>query len=153
MDGVRYTKRAEAESMGDMYVNTRTEFIGDGAKWRMSVGAISLADREGGAIYKKCLGIQHHFAKQFMRAFDNVDCLITPTLYRQARRVEEAGNFKIDNFSRKFLVPANFTGIPAMSIPCGNVGGLPIGLQIMCGKQEDAKMFAIARFIEQHLSA
>lgn len=88
--------------------------------------------------------IRRHLKQDFQNVFENIDVLITPTLPIQTPKIgadtvelngEEVG--VLDHIIR-FTGPFNITGLPALSVPCGFKGHLPIGIQIV-GKPFDEK--------------
>lgn len=94
--------------------------------------------------YVQAQQIRRHLKQDFQNIFEEVDVLITPTLPIQTPKIgsdtvelngEEVG--VLDHIIR-FTGPGNITGLPALSVPCGFKGNLPIGLQIM-GKAFDEK--------------
>jgi len=93
-------------------------------------------------------------AKQFIKKelekdFEKVDFIILPSVPRLPHRlnskisVEEMYNYDM------FTIPANLAGICAMSLPCGKVGNVPVGIQLMCSAFEEEKMFDIAEKLER----
>ncbi|MCL2846143.1 MAG: aspartyl/glutamyl-tRNA amidotransferase subunit A [Firmicutes bacterium] len=145
--GTRYTQSKAAETLEELYLASRTEFFGDQVKTRMVSGSISLAWSDGHSIYKKGLEMQRQFTADFAKVFEEVDCLLLPTMIGPAACVEKY--YARVNENRVFLTPANFAHVPAMTVPCGVVDGLPIGLQIICKKYDEATMFAVAKMFEE----
>jgi aspartyl-tRNA(Asn)/glutamyl-tRNA(Gln) amidotransferase subunit A len=151
-DGARYGTRAEGvQDILDMYLRSRSQGFGDEVKRRIMLGTYVLSAGYYEAYYRKGQKVRRLIKEDFDKAFQEVNCIITPTSPTTAFKLGE----KIDDpltmyLSDIYTVSANLAGIPAISIPCGNDHqGLPIGLQIL-GKQFDEEtILRTANFIEQ----
>jgi aspartyl-tRNA(Asn)/glutamyl-tRNA(Gln) amidotransferase subunit A len=148
-DGIRYGYRtSKAKNLLETYLKTRAEGFGDEAKRRIMLGTYALSAGYYDAYYLQAQKMRTLIRQDFEKVFEDVDCLITPTAPTAAFKIGE----KIDNpltmyLSDVFTVSANVAGLPAVSVPCGVAGKLPVGLQIM-GKWFDEKtMFDLAKLI------
>ena len=151
-DGVRYGHRADnAENLLDMYCKSRAEGFGPEVKRRIMLGTYALSSGYYDAYYKKAQQLRMVVTEDFLRAFAQVDALISPTCPNTAF---DLGS-KVDDPLAMYLtdigtITANLAGIPAMSIPAGfDSEGMPIGLQIMSPQLSEAKLFNIAYKFEQ----
>ena len=139
-DGIKYGLSEKAENMLSAYVKTRGIGFGDEVKRRIMLGSYALSHGYYEAYYKKALAVRTLIKKDFDEAFKKIDILLAPVTPTPAFKLGE----KIDNpiqmyLSDIFTLPVNLAGLPALSLPCGKVGKLPVGLQII-GKQFDEKI-------------
>lgn len=132
-DGVRYGYRAqEAEDVVSMFQKTRRYGFGKEVKRRIMLGTYALSSGYYDAYYLKALKVRTLVKQDFDRAFEKFDLLAAPTASHPAFRHGE----KVDDPLAMYLsdvltIPINLAGIPAISVPCGFVRDLPVGLQLI----------------------
>jgi len=150
-DGVKYGLRvADYKNLMDMYIKTRSQGFGPEVKRRIMIGTYSLSAGYYSAYYKKASQVRTLITRDFKRAFEKCDVLAAPVAPTAAFRLGE----KIDDplqmyLSDIFTIPVNLAGIPGISVPCGlTSNGLPIGLQLMAGHFEEAKLLTVAYNME-----
>ncbi|MEW5757855.1 MAG: Asp-tRNA(Asn)/Glu-tRNA(Gln) amidotransferase subunit GatA [Candidatus Omnitrophota bacterium] len=150
-DGVRFGKQAEGKSMIEMVANTRGLGFGNEVKRRIFLGTFVLSHGYYDAYYKNALKARTLVKNDFDKAFDEVDCIITPTSPTPAFRIGEKLNDPLSMYlSDICTINVNLAGIPAMSLPCGfTKQGLPIGLQIMAKAFNEEVIFKTAYSYEQ----
>ena len=142
-DGVRYGYRCQdPKDLMDLYKRSRGEGFGAEVKRRIMTGTYVLSAGYYDAYYLKAQRVRQLINQDFRRAFEQVDVLIGPT----APDVAFAIGAKTDDPIQMYLndiytIGANLAGVPAISIPCGFVRDLPVGMQI-CGPH-----FAEARLL------
>ncbi len=131
-DGVRYGLRAEgATDLLDMYTRTRHDGFGPEVKRRVMLGTYALSSGYYDAYYGRAQRVRTKIAEDFASAFAEVDFIITPTAPTVAFKLGEKTGDPLAMYLNDFCtVPMSLAGIPAISIPCGLSGGLPVGLQI-----------------------
>jgi len=145
-DGVRYTLRAEGDTLADMYRNTRGHGFGAEVKRRIMLGTYVLSAGYYDAYYKKAQQVRTLIARDFTEAFDNVDAILAPVSPFPAFKIGE----KVDDplamyLSDVYTLTGDLAGVPCMSVPCGESrDGLPIGLQIFAKHFDEATMLRIA---------
>lgn len=150
-DGVKYGLRARGNDLLDMYLKTRSKGFGNEVKRRIMLGTYSLSAGYYDAYYKKALQVRTLIKRDFEKAFEGVDYIVTPTAPSPAFKIGE----KIDDplqmyLSDIFTISVNLAGVPAISIPCGfNSQGLPIGLQIIGKPFDEAGLLQLAYAYEQ----
>lgn len=150
-DGVRYGLRdVKAESVIDMFASSRALGFGPEVKRRIMLGTYALSSGYYDAYYLKALKVRRLIKEDFDRAFDKYDVLVTPTAPTVAFKLHE----KTDNVLAMYMsdiatIPVNLAGLPAMSIPCGFVNGLPVGLQIIGRPLEEGTLLRVAYAFEQ----
>jgi aspartyl-tRNA(Asn)/glutamyl-tRNA(Gln) amidotransferase subunit A len=150
-DGVRYTIRADADTLSDMYRNTRGAGFGAEVKRRIMLGTYVLSAGYYDAYYLKAQKVRALIAQDFSKAFEHVDALVTPVSPFPAFRIGE----KVDDpmsmyLSDIYTITGDLSGVPCMSVPCGkSKEGLPVGLQIFAKHFDEATMFRLAWNYEQ----
>lgn len=153
-DGVRYGFREEeGEDAVAMYGRTRGEGFGVEVKRRIMLGTYVLSAGYYDAYYRKAQALRRAIAEDFRRVFaDGIDALFTPTTPTPAFELgAKADDPYAMYLADVYTVSANLAGIPAVSIPIGNLEGLPVGGQLMCPEWEEERMLAIARRLEERL--
>ncbi|MET4898258.1 Asp-tRNA(Asn)/Glu-tRNA(Gln) amidotransferase subunit GatA [Sphingomonadaceae bacterium jetA1] len=139
-DGVRYGLRDLPEGAGlqDMYAATRAAGFGDEVKRRILIGTYVLSAGFYDAYYTQAQKVRTLIARDFERAFEQCDVLLTPTAPSAAFSLGEKQADPLAMYLNDvFTVPASLAGLPAMSVPGGlDKDGLPLGLQVI-GKPLD----------------
>lgn len=151
-DGVQYGLRAKGiDGLIDMYIKTRSEGFGNEAKRRILLGTYVLSSGYYDAYYLKAQKVRTKIREDFINAFKQVDCIVTPTAPTPAFKIGERANDPLAMYlSDIFTIPANLAGIPAISIPCGfTKSALPIGLQILADAFREDNIFKTAYVYEQ----
>ena len=136
-DGIRYGYRtSNFENLKDIFVNSRTEAFGEEVKRRIILGTYVLSSGYYDAYYKKAQQVRTLVKKEFDKAFEKYDILITPTSPSVAFDIGARSNNPLEMYLADICtVSINIAGLPGISIPCGvNSEGMPIGMQII-GKQ------------------
>ncbi len=149
-DGVRFGRRAEGESLTDLYERTRTEGFGEEVRRRIMIGTYVLSAGYYDAYYTRAQKIRALILRDFTDAFAQVDALLAPTTpnaaFAQGEKMDDPVTMYLNDV---FTVPANLAGIPALSLPAGlNGAGLPLGLQVMGRPFDEETVFAVGGAIE-----
>ena len=132
-DGVRFGHRASnPEDLLDLYCRSRGEGFGDEVKRRIMTGTYVLSAGYYDAYYLKAQQVRQLIANDFKNAFADVDVIAGPTTPSPAFKLGE----KVDDPIQMYLndiytIGANLAGLPAISVPCGFVDGLPVGLHLV----------------------
>ncbi len=139
-DGVRYGIRDLPAGSGlqDMYAATRADGFGPEVKRRIMIGTYVLSAGYYDAYYTQAQKIRTLIARDFEKAWETCDVLLTPTAPSAAFALGEKSADPIAMYLNDvFTVPSSLAGLPAMSVPGGlDKQGLPLGLQII-GKPLD----------------
>ena len=132
-DGIRYGYRAKGyNTLDELYMNTRKEAFGKEVKRRIMAGTYSLSKGHAEEYYAKALKVRTLIKDDFDKAFQSYDIILSPTTPDLPFKLGEKLDNPLDMYkSDLFTVPVNLAGICALSIPCGHIDGLPVGLQII----------------------
>ena len=153
-DGVRYGHRAQgARQLGPMYVRTRTEGFGAEVKRRIMLGTYVLSSGYYDAYYLKGQRVRTLIRRDFERAFETVDAILTPTTPTPAFRFGDKTDDPLAMYlSDIYTVTINLAGLPGISIPCGLTRErLPIGLQIIGRRFDEETVLRLASALEGEL--
>ena len=153
-DGVRYGHRAEgASDVVELMMKTRGEGFGDEVKRRIILGTYSLSAGYYEAYYGQAQKVRTLVIRDYERAFERFDVLVSPTSPTTAFRLGEKTDDPVAMYlSDVFTIPANLAGVPAISVPCGtDQQGLPIGLQLTGKVLDEANVLRVAQAFEQDL--
>jgi aspartyl-tRNA(Asn)/glutamyl-tRNA(Gln) amidotransferase subunit A len=146
-DGVRYGHRT-AEPVGgalEMVERTRGEGFGPEVKRRIMLGTYALSAGYYEAYYRRALQVRRRIKEDFDRAFARCDLLAFPTSPTVAFRLGERTEDPLAMYlSDVCTISVNLAGLPAVSIPCGFAGGLPVGLQLVGRPFEEAVLLRVA---------
>ncbi len=151
-DGVRYGYRAESyDDLLDMYCKTRAEGFGAEVKRRVLIGTYVLSHGYYDAYYLQAQRIRRLIARDFSRAFEQCDVIMSPTSPSTAFRIGDRTADPVQMYlSDVFTIAANLAGLPGMSIPCGlDMAGLPVGLQIIGNYFSEARMLNVANVFQK----
>ena len=158
-DGVRYGYRCEnPRDLKDLYERSRGEGFGAEVKRRIMTGTYVLSAGYFDAYYLKAQRVRQLIANDFTRAFGEVDVLIGPTTPTVAFEIGAKANDPVTMYLNDiYTIGANLAGLPALSIPCGFVNALPVGLQIIGGHFAEELLLNVAhryqRETDWHLRA
>jgi aspartyl-tRNA(Asn)/glutamyl-tRNA(Gln) amidotransferase subunit A len=144
-DGVKFGRRAEASSLGEMYRRTRSEGFGAEVKRRILLGTYVLSAGYYDAYYRKAMQVRTLLRRDFEEAFRGCDLIATPTAPEVAFRVGEKTSDPLKMYlSDIYTVSANLAGIPGLSVPCGFASQLPVGLQLLGRPLDETTLLRVA---------
>jgi len=150
-DGVRFGHRCENPvDLMDLYKRSRGEGFGAEVKRRIMTGTYVLSAGYYDAYYLRAQKVRRLITDDFARAFAGVDVLMGPTSPTPAfdigAKVDDPVTMYLNDI---YTIGANLAGLPAMSIPCGFLGGLPVGLQIIGPHFAEAKLLNVAHVFQR----
>jgi len=145
-DGVRYGHRAEgAKSLQELYERSRGEGFGAEVQRRIMIGTYVLSHGYYDAYYLQAQKVRRLIYDDFKRAFETVDLVLGPTATDVAFKLGAKTDDPVAMYLNDiYTIAANLAGIPAMSLSCGFVDGLPTGLQLMGNFFDEARMLNVA---------
>ncbi|MBS1160488.1 MAG: gatA [Proteobacteria bacterium] len=150
-DGVRYGFRAEDYgNLDDMYMKSRAQGFGAEVKRRIMIGAYVLSHGYYDAYYLQAQRIRRLIANDFVEAFKFCDVIMGPTSPSTAFKLGEKAADPVQMYlSDIYTIAVNLAGLPGMSVPCGFVGGLPVGLQLIGNYFAEARLLNAAHRYQQ----
>jgi aspartyl-tRNA(Asn)/glutamyl-tRNA(Gln) amidotransferase subunit A len=150
-DGVRYGWRADADSLWDVYDNTRGQGFGPEVKRRIMLGAYALSAGYYDAYYGQAQKVRTLIKRDFEQAFQQVDIIVAPVTPGVAFRFGEHSDDPLSMYLEDiFTLPANLAGIPGLALPVGfSQDGLPIGMQLMAPPFQEARLIQAAHAYQQ----
>ena len=145
-DGVRYGYRAkDPVDLTDLYKRSRSEGFGAEVRRRILIGTYVLSAGYFDAYYLQAQRVRRLIREDFLTAFGQVDVIAAPTTPQPAFRLGEKQNDPVAMYlSDIYTIAANLAGLPALSIPCGLVQGLPVGLQLIGRDFDEARLLNVA---------
>ncbi|MEC9254816.1 MAG: Asp-tRNA(Asn)/Glu-tRNA(Gln) amidotransferase subunit GatA [Pseudomonadota bacterium] len=159
MDGVRFGYRCEdPKDIEDLYCRSRGEGFGNEVKRRIMVGAYALSAGFYDAYYKKAQQVRRLIKNDFVEAFKEVDVIMSPTSPTPAFKFGEKTDDPVAMYLEDiFTIATNLAGLPGMSVPCGQVNNLPVGLQLIGNYFDEARILNAGHKFQQatdwHLKA
>jgi aspartyl-tRNA(Asn)/glutamyl-tRNA(Gln) amidotransferase subunit A len=149
-DGIKYGFSKQGENLLDTYLETRGAGFGKEVRRRIVLGTYVLSSGYYDAFYGTATAVRTLIADDFKKAFTEVGAIITPTTPSPAFKIGEKSNDPLAMYlSDIFTVPANVSGIPALSVPSGTAlrdgVQLPLGLQVMAPHEREDVLFAVGR--------
>ena len=153
-DGVRYGPRVTGDGLAGMYESTRSRGFGPEVTRRILLGTYVLSAGYYDAYYRRAQEVRELITRDFTAAFaSGVHVMLTATTPTPAFRLGAVSDPYEMYMNDIFTATANLAGIPAMSVPMGRVGGLPMGAQLLAGAFDEANMFRAAYALERGLGA
>ncbi|HVV73629.1 MAG TPA: amidase family protein, partial [Verrucomicrobiae bacterium] len=154
-DGIRYGLRIEAPDPIGLYSKTRGAGFGPEVKRRIILGTYVLSSGYYDAYYLRAQKVRTLIRNDFLKAFEQVDALVTPTSPTAAFKIGEKTEDPLQMYLMDiFTISANLAGICGVSVPCGFTSSpkLPVGLQLLGKPFNEEKILRIAHSFEQATS-
>jgi len=149
-DGIRYGFHSEGENIIDDYFSTRGLGFGPEPRRRIMLGTYVLSSGYYDAYYNRAVAVKSLIKSDFKNVFKDVDVVILPTTPTPAFKKGEKTKSPLEMYLADiFTVPANISGLPAISVPSGfsksseNAGNLPLGLQIIAPEYCEDRLFDV----------
>lgn len=153
-DGMQYgVPCPDAQSLDEVFALTREHGFGEEVKRRILTGAFCLSAGHVDEFYTKAQQVRTLVALDFENVFADVDALLTPAAPSAAfalgaREQDPLAMYATDVFA----APSSLSGHPAISLPMGDIDGLPVGLQVIGRKKQDMQLLGISHAIEQKMA-
>ncbi len=152
IDGIRFGHRSDKfDTLDELYDLTRGEGFGKEVKRRLLIGS-DLLKNANYERYEELLQLRRVIVDEYNEIFANVEFLITPTTPTEAYTFEEFEKIGDELYESQFVESSSLAGVPGISIPMGvsKSTKMPLGLQILANRKDDAKVLAFAKFIEDN---
>jgi len=153
-DGIRYARNAsraaKAEGLTELYFKNRGAGFGAESKRRIILGTFVLSSGYYDAYYLKAQQVRRILAEEFLRAFAEVDAIVTPTSPTPAFKLGEKCDDPVAMYLADiYTVTASLAGICGVNVPCGTTkAGLPVGMQVLAAHFNESAAFRVARAVE-----
>ena len=149
-DGVQYGLRVASDDLYEMTAQTRRQGFGEEVKRRIMLGTYALSAGYYEAYYLKAQRVRTLVARDFERAFQQVDVVVMPVAPTVPFALGERAEDPLQMYlSDVFTIPVNLAGLPGLALPCGFHAGLPIGLQLVGRAFDESTVLRAALAYEQ----
>ncbi len=155
-DGVKYGFRANRNisDLNSLYERTRSMGFGREVKRRIMLGTYVLSAGYYEAYYNKAQKVRALLKEDFVQAFSQVDCIITPVSPTPPFKIGERSQDPLAMYlADVYTVAVNLAGLPALAVPCGLVEGLPVGLQIIGRPFDEETVLRVGYIHERNMEA
>jgi aspartyl-tRNA(Asn)/glutamyl-tRNA(Gln) amidotransferase subunit A len=151
-DGIRYGKRVDAGNPIELYSRTRGAGFGSEVKRRIILGTYVLSSGYYDAYYIRAQKVRTLIRNDFLKAFEKVDAILTPTTPTPAFKIGEKSEDPLQMYLTDiFTISCNLAGLCGISVPCGfsESPRLPLGLQLLGKPFGEETIFKLAHAFEQ----
>ena len=156
LDGIKYgysetrNQKSEIRNLLDVYLKSRGACFGPEPKRRILIGTYALSSGYYDAYYKKAQEVRQLIRQDFAQAFEKVDVIFSPVSPTPAYKIGEKKDDPLAEYLMDvYTCPLKLAGLPALSLPAGKIGALPVGLQIIGNYFEEGKILSIAEAMEK----
>jgi aspartyl-tRNA(Asn)/glutamyl-tRNA(Gln) amidotransferase subunit A len=150
-DGVRYGHRCqEPRDLLDLYQRSRAEGFGAEVKRRIMIGTYVLSAGYYDAYYLKAQKLRHLISDDFRRAFEEVDVILGPTSPTTAFPLGDKADDPVAMYLNDiYTIATNLAGLPGLSLPVAQSGGLPVGLQLIGDYFQEGRLLNVAHKLQE----
>jgi len=149
-DGIKYGLSEQGENLLDVYLKSRGRGFGAEPKRRIMIGTYCLSSGYYDAYYKKAQEVRQFIRQDFAKAFEKVNLLFCPVSPFPAFKIGEKTDDPISMYLADiYTIQSKLAGLPGLSLPVGDIAGLPVGLQIIGNHFQENKILSVASFIEK----
>jgi aspartyl-tRNA(Asn)/glutamyl-tRNA(Gln) amidotransferase subunit A len=151
-DGIRFGHRSEApcSDINEFYARNREEGFGEEVKRRILIGTYVLSAGYYDAYYLKAQKARQLISQDFARAFEDVDVIAGPTTPTPAFGIGQKTSDPVAMYLNDiYTIGADLAGVPAISVPCGLISGLPVGLQLVAPHLREAQLLKVAHHYQR----
>jgi aspartyl-tRNA(Asn)/glutamyl-tRNA(Gln) amidotransferase subunit A len=152
-DGVKYgLSDPGAKTLHEVYGKSRDSGFNDENKRRILIGTYVLSSGYYEAYYRKAQTVRTKLINEFSQVFESYDMLLGPVSPTPAFKIGERANDPLQMYLADVMtVASNLAGIPSISVPAGEVNGLPVGAQLIAPMRKDQSMLSLAAQLEEVL--
>jgi len=151
-DGIKYGySQKAAKDLMEVYLQSREKGFGAEVRRRIMLGTYALSAGYYEAYYKRAQKVRTLIKEDFQEAFEKVDLILTPVSPSVAFKLGEKISDPLTMYlSDIFTIAVNLAGLPALSLPCGKVNNLPVGLQIIGNKFQEHEILKVGEIFEKN---
>ena len=151
-DGIKYGySQKAAKDLMEVYLQSREKGFGAEVRRRIMLGTYALSAGYYEAYYKRAQKVRTLIKEDFEKAFEKVDLILTPVSPSVAFKLGEKISDPLTMYlSDIFTIAVNLAGLPALSLPCGKVNNLPVGLQIIGNKFQEHEILKVGEIFEKN---
>ena len=140
-DGVRFGYRCENPAdLNDLYQRSRSEGFGANVQQRIMLGAYYLSAGQYESHYVQAQRVRRLIKQDFIAAFNQVDLILSPVSAELPRAITTTVDASADFIAQRYTALANLAGLPALSMPCALIDGLPVGTQLLAPWFQEARL-------------
>ena len=153
-DGIRYGNRvSDSKNVLDTYLGSRGEGFGSEVKRRILLGTFVLSSGYYDAYYLKAQKVRTLIINDFKKAYQNCDLILSPTSPVPAFKSKQNSNDPLQMYLADiYTISLNLTGACGISLPCGDVNGLPVGVQLMAAPKNELQLLKVADVFEKAIN-
>lgn len=144
LNGISFGNREDGKNWDEVMTNTRSKNFGLMVQTRLAIGSLYLSNEYQDKVFKKAQRVRRHLVDKFNGFKKQVDALVFPATGIAPKKGEA-----FDQAKFSYLIHANLSGTPSISIPFGTHEGMPFGLSIDGLIYEDKKLLSVASYIDQ----
>ena len=148
-DGIRYGVQEAGGNILELVSRSRGKGFGAEPKRRIILGTFALSSGYADQYYLQATRMRTLISQDFEKVFQDVDLLLTPTTPTTAFKIGEVKDPLSMYLADVFTIPAKLAGLPALSVPAGNVHNLPVGAQLIGPKFSEEMLFGVGEEIEK----
>ncbi len=150
-DGIKYGLSEQGKDLLDVYLKSRGRGFGDEVKRRIMIGTYCLSSGYYDAYYKKAQEVRQFIRQDFSKAFEKADLLFCPVSPFPAFKIGEKADDPMEMYLGDiYTIQSKLAGLPALSVPAGKIGNLPVGLQIIGNHFQENKILSIGAHLEKN---
>lgn len=155
LDGVKYGTRVDAPSPDEVMIASRTNGFGDHIKRRFILGNLALATENQEKMFRKAQRVRRLIVNELNKIYADYDLVLTPTAGHIAAKIDDESEDRLTDeylILENHLALGNFAGTPSLTLPCGFVEDMPIGINIMGKLFEEQTVLNASYALEKQLN-
>ncbi len=155
LDGVKYGTRVDAPSPDEVMIASRTNGFGDHIKRRFILGNLALATENQEKMFRKAQRVRRLIVNELNKIYADYDLVLTPTAGHIAAKINDESEDRLTDeylILENHLALGNFAGTPSLTLPCGFVDDMPIGINIMGKLFEEQTVLNASYALEKQLN-
>lgn len=152
LDGIRFGMREDGDSVEEVMINSRTKGFSSNIRKRFVIGSYSLFVENQDKLFRKAQKVRRLLVEEVKNVLAQYDITIAPAAAGVAPHPEDSIDEQLGGtylIAENHMILGNFTGYPSITIPSGEIDGLPIGINMMAKPFEEQTLFNIGKAIEE----